>query len=135
MQEESITALRSELDIVKANKALELGDYVKVDPNAQNGVKGPNIVFSGANVHVTSGSGSTDDGGVALTGLGNLIVGYNEGPSSYMRAGSHNLMLGSYNECTSWGGLVAGYNNEIAAPFATVSGGNGDTSRGRSGAR
>ena len=73
MQEESITALRSELDIVKANKALELGDYVKVDPNAQNGVKGPNIVFSGANVHVTSGSGSTDDGGVALTGLGNLI--------------------------------------------------------------
>ena len=40
-------------------------------------------------------------------------------------------MLGSYNECTSWGGLVAGYNNEIAAPFATVSGGQ-QHSRGRS---
>jgi hypothetical protein len=40
------------------------------------GVVGPNIVFTGANIHIVDGSGSTDDNGGALRGLGNLVIGY-----------------------------------------------------------
>src|SRR5439155_21408048 len=35
--------------------------YIIRDVNPINGVSGPHIIFSGANVHVRSGSGSTDD--------------------------------------------------------------------------
>ena len=55
--------------------------YVTIDTNPINGVAGPHILITGANVHVRSGSGVTDDnvsGGGTLTGLGNLIIGYNE---------------------------------------------------------
>jgi hypothetical protein len=38
-----------------------------------NGVAGPNIVFAGADAHVVSGSGATDDHD-SLTGLGRLAV-------------------------------------------------------------
>ena len=56
---------------------LALASFVSVDPNPENGVAGPNIVFTGANVHIVSGSGATTDNGNS-TGLGNLIIGYDE---------------------------------------------------------
>lgn len=56
---------------------LALADYLEVVPGAINGLNGPHVVFEGANVHVRSGSGATSDGGYA-TGLGNLIIGYNQ---------------------------------------------------------
>jgi hypothetical protein len=76
-------------------------------------------VLSGYNLQIVSGSGSTDG---AINGTGNLIVGYNEN-SEQERTGSHNLVLGSGNTYSSYGGLVAGYANRILAPFASVSGG------------
>ena len=51
--------------------------YITVDPNPINGVNGPHLIFTGVNVHIRSGSGVTDDGGNP-SGLGNLILGYNE---------------------------------------------------------
>lgn len=47
---------------------------------------GSTVEFSGVNVQVVSGSGSTDG---AINGRGNLIVGHDEGPGS--KTGSHNL--------------------------------------------
>ena len=76
-------------------------------------------VLSGYNLQIVSGSGGTDG---AINGTGNLIVGYNE-TSGQERTGSHNLVLGSGNTYSSYGGLVAGYANRIVAPFASVSGG------------
>jgi len=71
-------------------------------------------------ISTDGGSGDTD----GITGLGNLIVGYNEQdtpPKS--RYGSHNLVVGTKHGYTRHAGLVAGYDNKITGPFASVSGG------------
>ena len=99
----------------------ELAKYVTVDPNTLNGVKGPHVIFHHANVHVLSGSGTTFEAG-GLTGLGNLIVGYNE-TTGGSRVGSHNLVVGPSHTFTSTGGVVFGENNYISAKSAAVLGG------------
>jgi len=128
-QEASITALRAELDVVKANSVLDLGDYVSVNPDSQNGVAGPNIVFTGANLHIRSGAGATD---AAVNGKGNLIIGYDEmrGATEIGRTGSHNLVIGWGHKFTSYSGIVAGGLNTISAPYASVSGGYNNTASG-----
>ncbi len=79
------------------------------------------IRFSGVNVQIVSGSGNT---GEPINGRGNLIVGYNElRGTGDDRTGSHNIVVGSYQNYSSYGGLVAGYYNEISGPYASVSGG------------
>jgi polyhydroxyalkanoate synthesis regulator phasin len=134
-----ITALQNQLAAVQKNNALLLGPFVSVDPNPENGVAGPNITFTGANIHIVSGSGATDDhrfSGGSSSGLGSLIIGYDEVPppgtpplSPGDRDGSHNLVIGEFNRFTSpaFGGLVAGRLNAISAQEASVSGGNGNT--------
>lgn len=59
--------------------------YVSVIDGELNGMAGPHFIIEGANVHVRSGAGSTsegcsgqDFGCLNRTGLGNLIIGYNE---------------------------------------------------------
>ena len=62
---------------VLPEKLLNLVDYVEVASEDINGLSGPHVIIEGANLHIRSGSGATNDDGSA-TGLGNLIVGYNE---------------------------------------------------------
>ncbi len=90
---------------------------------------GKDIYITGANLHILSGSGSTDG---AVNGLGNLIIGYNEVrvPGINNRTGSHNLILGSQNNYLSYGGLVAGSVNTISGPYSSVSGGFHNTASG-----
>ena len=111
-------------DLVKANPALALGPYVAVDPNPENGLAGPHVIFYGANVHIESGSGQTVD----TTGLGNLVIGYDEDSFNPAvidanRSGSHNLVVGRQNMFTASAGIVAGQANFISSVFATVTGG------------
>ena len=71
-------------------------------------------------ISTDGGSGDTD----GITGLGNLIVGYNEQdtpPKS--RYGSHNLVVGTKHGYTSHAGLVAGYDNKITGTYSSISGG------------
>jgi hypothetical protein len=141
------TALRTaQADIVTLQgrvKALEakpsggipnLDRYVTIDTNPINGVAGPHILITGANVHVRSGSGFTDDnisGGGTLTGLGNLIIGYNESnPSGQPRTGSHNLVGGSFNSFSSTGGMVFGLRNTLSGKYATIVTGDSNTASG-----
>ncbi len=49
-----------------------------MDTGTLNGLAGPNILITGANVHIRSGSGTT---GGFENGKANLIVGYNEANS------------------------------------------------------
>jgi peptidoglycan hydrolase CwlO-like protein len=51
-----VSSLQTTLTAVQNNHALALGRFVSVDSSAENGLKGPNITFSGANVHIVSGS-------------------------------------------------------------------------------
>jgi hypothetical protein len=147
--QDQIQALKTELTAVQSNHALLLGPFVSVDPNPEIGVAGPNIIFSGANIHIVSGSGATDDHGNP-TGLGNLIIGYDEDPIKPLtgdstaglptimqssgfpsplnpgdRGGSHNLVIGGGNRFTraAFGGFVAGERNTINSFGASVSGG------------
>ncbi len=88
--------------------------------NADAGTKA--TIFSGCNMYIQSGSGSTGDGG-NLTGLGNLTIGYNTGSNPSLETGSHNLIIGDQNHYTSFGGMVVGQLNSVNAPYSVVAGG------------
>ena len=128
-----INALHSQLAVVQSNKALALGPYVSVVMGLVDGVNGPHIYFTGANIHIVSGHTTTAD---TVTGLGNLIIGYDEDPAAIGsplgpgdRGGSHNLVIGRWHRFSAssgfgaFGGLVAGEANTISFEAASVSGG------------
>ncbi len=78
--------------------------------------------ISGLNVRIHNGTcGATT---AARNGLGNLIIGKNERRTvDDHRTGSHNLVVGSYNNYSGHGGLVVGEWNTVSGDFASVSGG------------
>ena len=149
----TVAALQAQLVAIGNNPALALGPFVTVDPKTELGVVGPNITFKGANIHIESGSGSTNDNGKSW-GLGNLIIGYDEtGTGSNLppysntsRRGSHNLILGRYNTFNelAWGGIVGGEGNQlnyfgglvtgntnlVSRPWCTVLSGFGNEAQG-----
>jgi trimeric autotransporter adhesin len=116
-----------------AASVLAIAPYVSLTTGAMNGVTGPNIVFQGCNVHVRDGSGATNCNPSSVnsmgtqTGLGNLIVGYDERYSTEPRGGSNNLIVGIYHTFTGAGSFVDGRANTISAEYAAVSGGVGNT--------
>ena len=88
------------------------------------------VVITGANLRIVNGLGATD----TTNGLGNLIVGYNElrqgnpncptgFPCIDTRTGSHNMVVGTQHNFSSFGGLVVGFVNELRGEYASVSGG------------
>jgi hypothetical protein len=78
----------------------------------------PTVQFSGVNVQLLNGSGSE----TTLNGEGNLVIGYD--PGAGPQTGSHNLVMGTIAQAyTSYGGLLAGAENTISAPKASVLGG------------
>jgi hypothetical protein len=100
-----------------------LATYVSVNTDTVNGLAGPHVIFSGANVHIQSGDGSGDS--FTANGRGNLIVGFNE-PSGYEpaeRGGSHNVVVGGTHRYNFGTGLVVGYGSRLGEMGASVSGG------------
>jgi hypothetical protein len=107
---------------------MDLEPYVSVNAGAMNGVAGPNIDFQGANVHVRSTTSEGD-----ATGLGNLIVGWDNNPTSPLsgyRAGSNNLVCGDQNSFFSYGSFLAGNLNICSSYFASAYGGFENTADG-----
>jgi len=121
-------------------------EFVHVETGNINGLTGPHWIIEGANLHVRSGAGRTDEfceigapdfpNCDNLTGLGNLIVGYNErtriGPPipREVRTGSHNLVIGGHHSYTSVAGLVAGDGNKVTGSHASVTGGTDNEASG-----
>ena len=95
-------------------------DHVKVDPDDINGLRGPHMIFTGANIHVRRGTSLSD---ITSNSSGNLIVGYNENTFGTPRTGSHNVVVGAEHAYCSDGGFVAGLSNMISGAYASVSGG------------
>jgi hypothetical protein len=151
-----VNSLQTQLAAVQSNHALLLGPFVSVNPNGtgpDKGVTGPNIYFSGANIHIVSGSGATNET-ASPTGLGNFIIGYDEDPSTAGeggapdagippiiplppleagdRGGSHNLVIGRWHRFTkaAFGGFIAGEANTIVGQGPSVSGGAANTADG-----
>jgi hypothetical protein len=91
------------------------------------------LAITKANLRIVKGLNATD----TTNGLGNLLVGYNElrgdprlGPD--VRTGSHNVVVGKFDNFSSFRGVVIGQRNEISGAFASVSGGEGNMASGRS---
>ncbi len=79
-------------------------------------VSGNDIVVSGANLYVNNGTGSTSG---PVNGLGNVVIGYNElRGAGDDRSGSHNLVVGSRNNYSSYGGFVGGLQAGTTTPFS-----------------
>jgi hypothetical protein len=119
-------------------------EFVYVETEEINGLRGPHFIIEGANVHIRSGSGSTYPP-ACIPGrpncrvgadLGNLVVGYNEFPHSETppRGGMHNVIIGPEHNYLTFGGLVAGLHNFLRGTSTTVSGGidNGAVTSGAS---
>jgi hypothetical protein len=92
-----------------------------------SGVAGkPTVQFSGVNVQVVNGEGKT----ASTNGEGNLVIGYDQNPPKRKQTGSHDLVLGEDQEFTSYGGILAGFENTASAPYASVTGGERNTASG-----
>lgn len=158
LQNKSLRARVTELE--SSNAALNdevatylrpLEPYIRVDAATLNGLTGPHIVITGANVHIRNGngplagfsaamgcplSGHCDGSGLSpyLNGVGNLVVGYDEQePPPYpvqARTGSHNIIIGYGHQFTGHAGLVAGLLNTVAGASNTVTGGFQNTASG-----
>jgi hypothetical protein len=91
---------------------------------------GTTLEFSGMNLQVVNGTGSTEG---PPNSLGNVIIGYNEDFASSgteARIGSHYLILGIDNDWTTSGGIVAGFANTASGRFSSVTGGANNTAIG-----
>jgi trimeric autotransporter adhesin len=138
--------LQGQLNIVAAsltNSVLALDGILTLD--TINGY--PTVRFNGVNVQVVNGLNDTE----TINGLGNLIIGYNEvapppeGPVAFcsdgryarqdeceangyiytnsLKTGSHNLVVGDYNNYSQYAGIVSGRSNTINGRRAVVLGG------------
>lgn len=100
----------------------ELRRYVKLIPSGIDGK--PTVQVTGANVQVASGPKERES-----NGTGNVVIGADEEPAA--QTGSNNLVLGGpKQEYTSNGGILAGIDDKITAPLASVLG--GETNRATS---
>jgi hypothetical protein len=93
-------------------------------------VSGTEMFITGANLNIRNGADTTAG---APNGLGNLVVGYNENflpPATQPRTGSHNIVVGTANGYSSFGGIVAGQGNRISNAYATVTGGHDNRASG-----
>lgn len=117
--EAQIQALEAMVVSLQAASVPNLSTYLRID---ETDPQRPTALFEAVNVKIVNGSGTTAG---FVNGLGNLIVGYDEPSTAILndKGGSHNLVVGSEHGYGSFGGFVAGFQNTIAADFATVSGG------------
>jgi hypothetical protein len=145
---ERVTELEAQVEVLTSalQEAQEILQFMRVETEIIDGLVPPHLIIEGANVHVRSGYGSTVEGCLSrdpdfpncesLTGLGNLIVGYNErfparGLPVELRTGSHNLVVGRYHSYSSFAGFVAGDSNWIIGANATVTGGQSNWASGK----
>lgn len=125
----------ADIDFAKMAGFLRHFDVVYLDDGRGNLKK--TFQLSSVNLRLVNGLGATNgvptrpmdlDG--ATNGLGNFIVGYNEDLDGTARTGSHNVVLGTGNAFSSWGGLVAGSHNQILGPYSSVTGGVSNAAEG-----
>ncbi|MFZ5724542.1 MAG: hypothetical protein ACOY33_12895 [Pseudomonadota bacterium] len=145
-----VAALDSRIDALEAKLA-------SVSTTTVNG--NPTVRFSGVNVQVVNGLGST----TTANGTGNVIIGYDEAhlflginicsigthPTDNtpvtdettctavggtwghdFKTGSHYLVSGRRNSYSRWGGIVGGDNNSATYNFASVLGGQSNMAGG-----
>src|ERR1700730_5948448 len=108
----------------------ELETLNKILPHVSDVERGdpgkPTIQLSGVNLQEGDGEGKTE----SVNGEGNLVIGYDENPLGREQTGSHDLILGERQLFNSYGDLLAGHNDAITAPFASVAAGEHNAASG-----
>ena len=124
-------ALQAQMDSLQAKiEALQTQASINAATLKHFNTIGNDIYIEGANLHVVNGTGSTDG---EVNGLGNVIIGYNEPRANFDndRSGSHMLVVGKYNNYSSFGGIVVGFHNETSGiGYSSVSGGSNNEASG-----
>ena len=127
-QDAAIAALQSEVAALQQKTA---PITVTTDSTRADKKTSTELTLTGVNLHVVNGSGKTNS---TPNGLGNVILGYNEARTGSgavnTRTGSHNLILGTQNNYSSYSGIVAGVNNSISSGYDSVTGGKNNTASG-----
>ncbi len=148
-RQSDINVLTTTVSALETNTVLALDGMLTLD---QTDPTLPAALFSGVNVQVVNGTGTTEGD---PDGLGNVIIGYNvESTSSPFlcskgqydnqidceagdgvwaqshKSGSHNLIVGERHNYSRFGGIVAGSNNTITGDWSSVSGGFKGIARG-----
>ena len=107
VQQGDLNAARDRIDALEA----KLADVTRTTVNGK-----PTLRISGVNLQLVNGTTRTGQ----TNGVGNLMVGYNDGAGR--QGGSHNIILGRFHAATSWGSLVAGEDNRSTAPSQLLAG-------------
>lgn len=95
----------------------ELQDKLSKVSYDETGLNGePTLRIAGANLQIVNGLGTTD----TINGLGNLFVGYDEFAGT--QTGSHNVILGTRQTFTTYGGIMGGASNTLSGPGSVVFG-------------
>jgi hypothetical protein len=146
----TIAILQSQISAINNSGIMALDPYVTV----ANDSRGPIATFSGINLQLVNGTGTTDG---TPNGLGNFIIGYdvarNDGRyfcslGQYTnqtdcvstggiwavshKNGSHYLIIGDQDNYSQYGALVVGFKNTSNNMYASVSGGYNNIARGNS---
>lgn len=131
------------------------GSITRVDETGSPSPTGKRVVFTGVDVQIVNGSGTTSGPTPVNNGGGNLIIGYNQATTTAtlvcsngqfaneadcltgggvwgrsLHSGYHNVVIGDGHSYSSYGGLVAGNENAITRASASVSGGRGNLASG-----
>jgi len=135
-------------ELAKYVSVIDVEDPIEEDAN-NGAVTYKTVCFTECNVQIVNGLGATngneddpraeDSEDTKVNGLGNLIVGYNlpdervdsenilgEDEDVFvknLRTGSHNIIAGTHQDYSSFGGFVAGRENRILLAWGSVSGG------------
>lgn len=129
--EARVAALEARMAAAESVNAAQSAQIAALEAKTQHvSVAGGEMFITGTNLHVVNGLGETGQ----VNGKGNLIVGYNQlkNDGSDDRTGSHNIVAGDWNDYSSFGGLVTGFNNDISGIYASITGGNGNSASGSS---
>ena len=82
------------------------------------------VTFTGVNVQIRNGTGSTAGDG---DGTGNLIVGWNEADDNDARTGSHNVIVGSNHAWEGHSGVAVGMDHALLSDGGASIGGEANT--------
>jgi len=105
-----IIELQGQVDALEAAIIPGLANHVSVEDDQT-------LLISGVNLQLVNGNGETP----AVNGLGNLIIGYNESDSlTTQRQGSHNLVMGRWNQYASFSGIAHGLRNSVLTHESAV---------------
>jgi hypothetical protein len=122
-----VADLRAELDAAHARIA-DL-DTLLAGVTRESVAGRDTLRFTAMNLQVVNGIGGTSYSGG--DGLGNLIIGYDEGrEEGDDKSGSHYLVVGEQNNYTARGGIVAGWHNDVTDLYASVTGGSFNVASG-----